>query len=1243
MTGFFEKLFEMSLTASCVIAVVLVIRLLLRKAPKKYSYLLWSAAAFRLVCPVTFRSVFSLFQFTKAMERTEIRQTIDQTILDLPVSSVATQPPSVVPPVVSPSPVVTVPPTVNVETLPEPQAVIDWASAAWEIGTALWLVVLAGLLVYGVASYVRLRRRMANAVRLEGNVYQSDRVRTPFILGFVRPRIYLPFGLTGEQQSYVLAHERYHIRRLDHIVRPAAFVILALHWFNPLVWAAYYLMGRDMEMSCDEKVLGGGEHIRKAYSITLLSFAANRRFPSPSPLAFGETGVKSRIRNILNWKKPALWVTIVALILCVVVLVSCATDPKKPDAAEIYQWTSTVAVEEVTRVEAELEGATATIYGGDNEYVDRLGNERVKVLVSKLNAVPEDAIKAGEEENWRVSLTIDCGGEQYVLRLSDDGLGLSRDGSLWRMEDENLDTVARNIAADVLGWDLVYQFETYESVECLYLNPASSQLFSPEMKNGTQYRIGKTHMIANAGDDGSHLERMGDWEPLSEERWKELFLGVPRQEYGELTDPMIRTAGEDACLVSTGGELWYVDMAGDPKGRNFAWVMYRLAKVTEGIEAPTGWYRSVECVFMNGLSSWIPMDGDSGYTYGVEGDTLTMVHNGSLTTIGGDATGHSCTYKAEDMWQELTEDMWREMSEGTLFLSDVDLWDTIGQYGERYIRRYENGYFLLSLDGEGWVGKRSAHPNGAQYIWELYRLTAANPPEITVEYLLSLTADLNRSGGADIITVSYDHVRETYRLEISEPYGMATLLEWEFHRMDTANGGYYLYSRDGKDYLLWWAPYSEQGVWHLFYEVFSFGEGGSHEVLTSGLREYDTSHIGMEHLTADLDDLRAFEKEVNALLANSVPLLVNLTADGGGLLIAPQGGSVLWASPADEWEKERQEALAEQANVLATWTVDVTQDGEEETLTISQTETEDVYTIKIHRDSYVYWEARVGRNEPNPRLGADVSYWLLERDGKDYLAEWIVDVTEPMNYYSYRIFSLTNDGAEVEAGKNELSFTTDGGGLMTLDIKAVRDFVNEVNMELRDADLIAGIEGQGFVHNPLQSDTVFGWRFDTAELEQRQAEFFGETPAVHWFAGEEKAEVASAAVGYVEERLEEAGITRGGGAVWSVEEIPTGMVGLSGGSYIYRVQYMLSEYDRAAGEADERLVQQFYVLTHEEWPDDSGHITEEAWYLIGILTEEEVQRFNTPELQEQYGGDEYWLYRAAQMETYYRWEETFSR
>ena len=320
METVFLKVLNMSMTASYVILAVLALRLLLRKAPKKYSYLLWSVVGFRLCCPVSFRSVFSLFRL-KPFDMTAAQSGgggltyVPENIGLMPRPRVTTGIPVMNAVINDSLPAATPAASVN------PMQVVIFVAAA------LWCAGMGVLLVYALVSYVRLKGRMDTAVRLEGNVWQSERVRSPFILGFVKPKIYIPYGLDENTLRYVLTHEGYHLKRLDHLVKPLAFLLLVLHWFNPLCWLAFYLMGKDMEMSCDEKVLSGEENIRKAYSLSLLSFAANRRFPSPSPLAFGETGVKSRVRNVLGWKKPALWVSIIALILSVAALAACAADP----------------------------------------------------------------------------------------------------------------------------------------------------------------------------------------------------------------------------------------------------------------------------------------------------------------------------------------------------------------------------------------------------------------------------------------------------------------------------------------------------------------------------------------------------------------------------------------------------------------------------------------------------------------------------------------------------------------------------------------------------------------------------------------------------------------------------------------------------------------------------------------------------------------------------------------------------
>lgn len=322
MESLFLRVLNMSLTASYVIAATLLVRLALSAAPKKWSYFLWSAAAFRLCCPVSLQSAISLLQLLPARPASA------------PVSGAA-------------SALDYIPNTIGLMERPELNAGIPGLSRVinsslpaaapmnsanpmqiWiMVGTVLWCAGLTVILLYSIISYLRLRRSMRTAILLEGNVYMSDAIRSPFILGLLRPNIYIPFGLEGDELCYVLSHERYHIRRRDHIVKAVSFLILSVHWFNPLCWLAFHLMGRDMEMSCDEKILEQGGNIRKPYSATLLSFAAGRRLPSPSPLAFGETGVKRRIKNALGWKKPRTWVTLCAAALCVTAVAACAVNP----------------------------------------------------------------------------------------------------------------------------------------------------------------------------------------------------------------------------------------------------------------------------------------------------------------------------------------------------------------------------------------------------------------------------------------------------------------------------------------------------------------------------------------------------------------------------------------------------------------------------------------------------------------------------------------------------------------------------------------------------------------------------------------------------------------------------------------------------------------------------------------------------------------------------------------------------
>ena len=319
MEALFLKVLNMSLTANWVILAVLVLRLLLKKAPRKYSYLLWAVVGFRLCCPVSFRSpvsLLSLFDFQSAgvtasgaMEYVPDNIGLMQTpAVDTGISSLSGAVNALLP-------------------APEGLASVNPMQIVLFVGSVLWCAGMAAMAVYAVVSVLRLRYRLRSAIRLEEGVWQSGVVSSPFILGLVRPRIYLPFGLAEEELDCVLAHERCHLRRRDHLVRAFAFLLLTVHWFNPVVWLAFRLMVRDMEMSCDEKVLAQRQGGRKAYGNTLLSFAAGRKFPGPCPLAFGENDAEKRIRNVINWKKPSLRAGVAAAVVCAAAILLCAANP----------------------------------------------------------------------------------------------------------------------------------------------------------------------------------------------------------------------------------------------------------------------------------------------------------------------------------------------------------------------------------------------------------------------------------------------------------------------------------------------------------------------------------------------------------------------------------------------------------------------------------------------------------------------------------------------------------------------------------------------------------------------------------------------------------------------------------------------------------------------------------------------------------------------------------------------------
>ena len=318
----FSQVLNMSLTASVVILFVLAARFLLRKAPKIFSYTLWAVVLFRLLCPVAFTSPVSLLELfhTPVDESQGIISTV--TYIHVNVAN-STQQGNV-------NPVPNIQKKVN-NPQQEEQTLAE--ADRRTIAARIWLMGLLMMVTYSLVQYALLRRRLIGSVCLRKNYYLTDHIDTPFVMGIFRPRIYLPSDIPVRERCFIIAHERHHIRRGDNLIKLAAYAALCIHWFNPLVWVAFVLAGKDMEMSCDEAVIQKlGAHIRADYSATLLRLATGRRIIASTPLAFGEGDTKGRVKNMAKWKKPKLWVTVAALVLCLAVLAACAVNPEEDEA-----------------------------------------------------------------------------------------------------------------------------------------------------------------------------------------------------------------------------------------------------------------------------------------------------------------------------------------------------------------------------------------------------------------------------------------------------------------------------------------------------------------------------------------------------------------------------------------------------------------------------------------------------------------------------------------------------------------------------------------------------------------------------------------------------------------------------------------------------------------------------------------------------------------------------------------------
>ena len=331
MAAVFLKLLNLSISANWLVLAVLVLRLVSKRSPKWMNVLLWGMVALRLMLPFSIESALSLIPSAETLSPEVVR--------------------------FDPAPTITsgvefidnaVNPSLSESFAAAPLASVNPLYVWTYLAGWVWLIGLGAMLLYALVSYLRLRRRVSVSLCVRENIYLCDAISSPFILGVVKPRIYLPSGLDEVQQQNVLSHERAHLARRDHWWKPLGFALLAVYWFNPVLWLAYALLCRDIELACDERVIRTmDESAVKTYSTVLLACSMPRKAVITCPLAFGEVGVKERVRNALRYKKPAFWVVAASVAVCVVVAVCFLTNPERAT----MKWAKSLRVEDVARIE----------------------------------------------------------------------------------------------------------------------------------------------------------------------------------------------------------------------------------------------------------------------------------------------------------------------------------------------------------------------------------------------------------------------------------------------------------------------------------------------------------------------------------------------------------------------------------------------------------------------------------------------------------------------------------------------------------------------------------------------------------------------------------------------------------------------------------------------------------------------------------------------------------------------------
>ena len=420
MSDLFLNILNMSIAASWLILAVVLLRFVLKKAPKSIAVLLWGIVALRLAVPFSFESALSLIPSAETFNAHNIQYETPAISSGIPAINNAVNP-------------------VLGETFaPNPAGSVNPLYVWTFIVSVIWFIGIAAMLLYAVISYVRVRRSVAERIPYEGNIFLCDHVKSPFILGLVRPKIYLPSSMDEAAMGPVIDHEKAHLARRDHWWKPLGFLVLTVHWFNPLCWIAYVLLCRDIELACDEKVIRQMDlDGKKQYSAALLECSTGRRLVTVCPLAFGEVGVKERVKNVLNYKKQAFWLIVVAVVACGVVAVIFATNPvkKQPPMNNLQLISADVM---------NLRSDPPILYSMNTSELDELSS-RLKDI--NMTGVDDDLM--GMTPYYSITITDQKVEGFSVSGFDTDGnhVGILYQGHYYRVQDDDFSRYLQNICA----------------------------------------------------------------------------------------------------------------------------------------------------------------------------------------------------------------------------------------------------------------------------------------------------------------------------------------------------------------------------------------------------------------------------------------------------------------------------------------------------------------------------------------------------------------------------------------------------------------------------------------------------------------------------------------------------------------------------------------------------------------------------------------------------------------------------